>query len=368
MKDLIFYLICIGMSVFFFLLYENESIKKIKIKNIISLDKIFLLISALIPILISGLRYNVGIDYKTYVGRFREIGATSFANCLSKSLELGDFILCKICYIISHEPQIFLLSYATLTIFFIYKSIINNKTHKIISLLLFLCIYWPFSMNGMRQALAMAIVLFSYKYVLDKKIFKFLAFSLLAASFHITALIAIPLGIIWILLDKFKYKIHVIFSVYLLIPVLILVIFPLLGFISPFQKYLVYFSQLSNFSGIGVGILIQNLPLLAILILYGKLLIKDNKNNKLYIIMIIIGIILEHLGYISLYLGRLAMYFSLAKILLFPEFVNLVENKKYKRYIISILTIYALGYSFIYLCYIKNWFGIFPYTISLFKK
>lgn len=376
MENLIFIILAICITTLLFYTYNriisNGNGKEVqknkyigKLRKKINLTNLILFIAISIPIIICGFRYNVGTDYAAYIIRFEEVTIRSLKSGLGLSIEWGDILLCKIGWGISKNVRVIFLLYSIFTVIFAYKAILNNKINRTISLLMYLCIYWTFSMNGIRQALSMSIIMYSFKYIIDKDFKKYIVFQILATSFHASSIIFFPFAIVWMILKEKKGKEILIYLLYSLIPILIFASSKLFLTIQQFSKYSMYFENIS-FSDIGFGVLLQNLPVIIMILMFKKKMIENNYNNYFYITMYFVGIILQYMGYISLYLGRFAIYFNMVQIFLFPEFANLSKNKKDKLIINLVLIIYSLGYNLIYLCYIKGWYDIFPYTFRLF--
>ena len=77
----------------------------------------------------------------------------------------------------------------------------------IISLVIYFClpVFSMMSMSMMRQGIAFGIFLLSYKYILERKFYKYIACILCAALFHTSALILIPLYFVYSIPYKKKY-------------------------------------------------------------------------------------------------------------------------------------------------------------------
>lgn len=75
--------------------------------------------------------------------------------------------------------------------------------------------FYLFIDNPMRNLIAVAIILYAFKCLINRDFVKFLAFILLASSFHITALILIPL--FFLLLKRVQTKIYLILMLCLMI-------------------------------------------------------------------------------------------------------------------------------------------------------
>ena len=123
----------------------------------------------------------------------------------SNYYEPGWRVLNKITGLIFGPNPIFIRIVVYLLITIAYAFFILKYSKKpIMSTMLFLLLgFWGMSGAILRQGLAMAVLLFSLKYIYEKKAFKFILIVLLATSFHYSAatfLIALPIS--YLKLDK----------------------------------------------------------------------------------------------------------------------------------------------------------------------
>lgn len=67
------------------------------------------------------------------------------------------------------EPQIMFAIVAFLTVFITYRAILNKKEKMSIALMfaLYIFLYYMYSLNIIRQMLAVSIIFYSYKYIIN---------------------------------------------------------------------------------------------------------------------------------------------------------------------------------------------------------
>lgn len=137
---------------------------------------------------------TVPADIENYFEMFYEFGRYSFLGYLhnSSSIEVGYFFLNKIIYFFSHNHYSLLTVYSIVLVSLYFVSIRKYSTDFFISVLYFLFIFNNQALFVLRQHLAIAIVLFSYQYIIDRKVFKFIGITALAVSMHMTAIIWLP--------------------------------------------------------------------------------------------------------------------------------------------------------------------------------
>jgi len=368
LESLLFYIFNFILSAFFLYIVEKKY-KKINEKNSRIKIIIFSLLGIMIPILIAGLRYNVGTDFETYMKMFnawKEYDITQIFTNMRTEVLFGMII--KISGIFNNYRILFFIS-SLITVLMVYLSILYNKEKISIALafLLYLLLYFPSSLNVVRQAIAVAIVLYSYRYVIQKNILKFAIAIIIASMFHTTAILLLPFYFIFNFEKRENNLKNLLKIIYLFFLILIVLnynsILKILTGYSAFQKYQNY-GYIENFGG--NKMIIVDTIILAIILLYRKPLEKYDKNTKLYIFMMIVGYILELTGFISPYIKRIAVYFNICSIYVLSMFPKIAKNKKEKNIIVFFIIIYAILLFFISIYLLKQG-NIIPYNILVYE-
>jgi len=103
--------------------------------------------------------------------------------------EPGFKLLYNICSGVNLDSQmmLFVISVCIMIGFAVF--IYNNSEDVVISTFIFACLFYPSSFNIIRQYLAMAIAINSFKYCSEKKYKKAIALIIIASFFHITAIL-----------------------------------------------------------------------------------------------------------------------------------------------------------------------------------
>jgi len=171
----------------------DSRITRLKMRNRILMCGIFVLL-----FLVSACRYYVGNDYTRYEEYFRLM---MIEGSDGVPTEPGFNLLVKgIQYILGSGEKTNLLIFALfagVTIFLFLKGIYDLSVDFSFSFFLFMSFGYYFnSMNTIRYYLALALALVSIKYVLRKEYAKFFLVVLLAASFHKSVLIILPIYIL----------------------------------------------------------------------------------------------------------------------------------------------------------------------------
>ena len=193
-----------------------------------------------------GLRFWVGADYGNYFRAYHEFGRdldmSDILNMIRESrkdihMEWLYLFFANIIYESGFSFYIFTFLLAIAAIPIKYKVFSDNAVYPAFAMLLFMYPTLLVSDGGqMRQGMAMGILLFSFKYIKERKLLMFLFTVYLAASFHTSA--AVFIITYWIVLIPMN-------STRILIAVLICMA------LSPLKLYQ-YVSLLDSLSSTGV--------------------------------------------------------------------------------------------------------------------
>lgn len=159
-------------------------------------DAIFLVCAFLLLGSLSAFRYSVGTDYSfVYAPSFEEVLADPVGFGFSDSRFEPGFILLEkvIAYFFQNYQMLFIVTgYLSIGLFmFCYW---KYSSDVVLSVLLFLLLSEFYcTMNFMRQSLAGVIALFALHFIKKRKFLPFLIFIILAAMFHKSAILLIPI-------------------------------------------------------------------------------------------------------------------------------------------------------------------------------
>ncbi|MBQ7917741.1 MAG: EpsG family protein [Clostridia bacterium] len=371
--------LCLALFVYVCFALKNNKIIKTTLGNEIIVpakekEQKISWLAVVVLILFSGLRaHSVGGDISTYRIAFNEIG---FAH----SVENGY---------VHYEPFYKILNWATtlfgptdtaFSVFLLIISIINvvlvvyvAKTISsdiALTMFLFVCvdIFIP-SLSLLRQAIAISFIILSLKYVYEKKPLKFIICVIVAYFFHDSALLMLVLYLFNLLKNNkhnyyyygFGFIILIVFAIF--DEEIILRLCNALGF-NYYWWYSMGGDKLS---------LLSHLKAISVVMVCGFFIAykiyRDEKGKplgkkyNLFLNIYYVAALLNIYNMIAGTLGivsRMMYYFSWVLMLLVPEFLNSIENKKWKK-IFTILMIVA-G-----ICYLsttvvlRDQFGVNPY-------
>jgi hypothetical protein len=165
----------------------NNTIRR---KNSFFTPEIFF--SLLIFAVISGIRWNVGVDHLSYLSSYETIKAGG--EFRASGVEQAFDLITRLFAVFDVHFTLYFAFWAFLQLFFIYYAFKDEKY-----LLPFICVvlilgpHYLNWMNGIRQTLAACMFVYSVQFIKDTKFFKYLITILLATLIHKTAILLLAL-------------------------------------------------------------------------------------------------------------------------------------------------------------------------------
>lgn len=161
-------------------------------------DKACISIFFILFLILLSLRSDlIGVDLANYRFYFNRMSILSFIEVIRYSIkgEFLFFLLVKIILLLfKNNFQIFLMIVALLSIVPIFKMYYQKSNNAILTIALFITVA-PFSLffSGLRQAIALGISVFAFRFVENKKFVKYLFLVLIAYFFHRSAIFCLPI-------------------------------------------------------------------------------------------------------------------------------------------------------------------------------
>lgn len=327
MLDVQSIIIYLGLAIILFFLAKYAELRK-------SSGAVWLIVILLS--LISGLRADsVGIDTETY---------NTIFDLISKGVTKGiygieeSFIyVCRVLLGIWDNNQFLFLIFALISNGLIIFTIWDNRDNISFrwSVLSYYITFFTFSLNGMRQFLAVSIIVYATLFLKKGKYVKFIIFVLIASLFHRSAIIGVCYLLFEIIFVKYfesKRKL----TIYLLVG--IGVFFGIVAAYSLVNYYSKYFEQQS--SSMGIMMIVK-----AIMLIWSFGVIETPKNNQERYFCFsnrwyyFVGILLNSLNYIFVYMGRIGLFFYIFESI----YIGNIFKAKNK-------TIWTLMFKFCYVC------------------
>lgn len=154
---------------------------------------------ALIPVycLLAFKDASIGSDTASYLGSYETLAEYQDISSLDKwgyeRIEWGYKIYLMMLTSLFSNPQYLLIVSSLFVCLTLYHYINRTSTNKSLALFFFVSMgFFQFAMSGIRQTLAICIVLWSYRFIVQKKLWKFAIVVLLAMQFHKSAVVFAP--------------------------------------------------------------------------------------------------------------------------------------------------------------------------------
>ena len=316
------YIIMLLLSLFFIMLAEKSNSNKIK--NILTI------LSAIPFILVSALRYDVGTDYfYRYVPDYNSIVNGGNVD----NLEIGFKLLINLCILITKDYQILFIVTSIITITLFMYTIQKQSKNKALSITIFLLGGFFFqSLNILRQYMAIAIVFFSYRYLLKSKYPIFIVSVVLAFFIHNASIVCL---IMLLLKDREILNFKTILIVALIIFIFGTPLINLFKSIAQNTRFNVYIDSLYDRGDMRKLTILSNL--IIYIFMYLQYIVKRKNNTVIkedifYINMqgaTLIFIMLSSKFYLFF---RIAYYFMIYQIVSIPYFIKTIDTEQLYQY------------------------------------
>ncbi|HGF7808551.1 EpsG family protein [Enterococcus faecium] len=329
---------------------------------------LFTLLGISLPVMLATFRsIAVGTDTEPYYYLYSFYG--TFPSLADKFRILGfkeflNTILIHVCSNIGNfNLYLFIYSFFTflLVVIALYKLVPINLIP--LSYFIYMCFFFPQTLNITRQSLAVAIILLGYQYIVERKLIRYLLIVFIASGFHISALLALPL---YLLINK-KKEINSWIAIILILGIVFFImnpswIFTMLSSIPGFERYSFYIDYAKETNN---RIIFINIIVLITIYLLKKFLLEKKNENKLFILLLFFGVLIGLTGFTSPFIKRIGIYFDILQIVLIAELSNIFSDKFQNllvKYGIYILCIIYFVIAYYYLALAK----VIPYSFQIY--
>lgn len=315
-------------------------------------QNVIVIIALLLLFIFAALRsINIGADTRQYVSHFLKISNTNISdfgnynNGWYGDIETGYKFYNKFISFFSKNPQAITVANSFIQILLISILIFRKSKHKWLSVFLYytFCFYQT-ALNLTPSSFVSYFIFLSFPYIKDKKLISFLAFVLIGMAFHTSAIFFIPLYF----LSKIKITPKSMFAV------LCICLFCTIGYstflsiiinIIP-SKYAGYIDSSREHTQTFVELLVYISHFIALAFCFlmlnkqkRKMFIED---NPVMLWAFIFETVLYVLSAQSSMFSRGAFLFSPYVIIIIPELLSAIDDKK-KRFIATgCIVIYGL--------------------------
>ena len=306
-------------------------------------NKIFVYLIIVTLVAISGFRYMnyyLSDEWIYRQGYLQLVDNDDFASIFS-GREWGFGLLSWLLSGLSSDPQIMIFTVALITNVLIVLTLAKLGRPFELSIFLYVAFVDYFgSFNILRQYLAMSIIFWGLRYVLEGMFWRYFMLVFIAASIHSSSWLVLP--IYFIVRRKTLSK----WIVPLFVAALaILANFQ--GFANFFLTDSIYSNYISDIEQDAYGVnpirVATYFGPLILLLINKKKLTKINAHNSTFINYSIISCLIMLISLIYVYVARIDTFFGIVSIIIIPQLTMAFTNKKYCRVFYgSILLFYFL--------------------------
>ena len=348
------------------------------------------IIAILIPCVLAGARdYTIGSDVLIYGNHiFYNSLALSFTEYMKTNAEFLYLILVYVC---SHIcPELFFQYFIIEAIIFIpiYITLQRDECYRYawLGVAVYFLVLYPYSLNLLRQSIAVSIVLYSLRFVLNHKIKWFILSIVIAVLFHKTAVIALLIYPMFLLIQGNDHKLmlnnriskiqkfasrHGTTVSWLMIIISFFVLTQLDRIITAFymfdsDSYSYFYDRLGG-QTLLLNVLIQIFLLIPVFLMYfinNKYYSYKDNNIKVLFTLSAMGLVLYQARMISNEMYRISLYFFIFLPIFTEQTVNLKSKQSSRWFNAFIILIFAVMY-FVYFFVICKWNRVYPYTSTI---
>lgn len=325
-------------------------------------NRLYLVGIFVILFLCSALRFGIGNDYRQYTQTAHEAFVGGYV-----VTEVSFNWLVKILYTLSggeyYELVFAVFAFATLVIFL--KAFYEQSEDFAITFFLFMMLGLYFqTYNTVRYYLALAIALYSMRYVLNKDFIKFVFWILVASLFHKSVLLTIP--VYWIasyVWKKWMIVAGLVASAGCFLAKGVILKIALLFYPS-------YENTVFLEGGTSPVSIIRGVLVLGLYVWYRKRYLTETEDRELCfyaqlnLLSVVTCVFFSFLPVVT----RIAYYFSIAQLLMIPKIVHGIKEEKMRKRVTGIIIIACVIFFAVFLVGANRpGVGLLPYRSWLFE-
>ena len=318
--------------------------------------------------LIQGLRsFTIGIDTPVYIDKYVSIAESeglSLWHYLTGNIDIFEPGFKTFIYIlgrIGFGPRAYLFITALFINGFLARFIYHESNDIILSFWLFIGMeFFTLSFTTLRQMMAIVLILNSFMFLKENKLFKSFVYLLLAVSFHKTALIFGVIHLAKVLYDlvgkEGKLVKFIIMNRYLLLGLTFPILELLRTFITTFgHKIYDYYNASAD-----LGLLFLIMLGILVFLLFIERYCDDKRTLRYYQLLMYITVCIQYCTTFIALLSRLALFFYVFAIVALPFAMMYVKNERYRRILIfGMMFVFMIQYLFVSM----SMYNLVPYSI-----
>lgn len=305
---------------------------------------------------VAAIRYEVGTDWPIYRDFFQMIndGTDSFSEGLFNLLN-------RVVYRTTGNFQWLVVLVAFVSYFFLFKAIEEQSISLPLSILIFFVSSTYFaSLNQLRQAISMPIMLYAFKHIQNRKFFRYSFWCLVASLIHVSSLVYLILYF-W---AKFKPTLRRYVTIFIACVVTLPALYILAELLIRFSKYSWYITSFFNSGSTEnnfylIGFVFQ-LVMLAIFAYYRFTAAEEDTVYDGMLNCYFLSLLALLFTPVLSQVLRVSQCFGYCQILLVPRTINCEKNPT-RRIGLYFLIIGLYTVKLLYDTYHLGWNGVVPY-------
>ena len=339
-------------------LHRKKEITRRQGLNTLSLLAVFTVL-----FLLSALRMEVGNDYETYVDTIHEIYVGGYV----VTEPLFNAVVKVLCELSGGENYLLVFGFFAFVTIWIFLKVLYEQTEDFpLAFFLFMTLGIYFrTFNTVRYYFVLAITLYSFRYVLRKEYGKFILLIVLAAFFHKSVLVVIPIYLIanmpW---KKWHMAVLTVGAGGMLLCQDFIMKIALE--LYPSYKNTIFLQTETGLSGNLMSVL-RCVAVLALAVICYQDRWREKQENRFYFKLNFLAILLYLCGSFLPLVGRIGYYLMTSHVLFIPAILRSIRNDKKKK-IFTVLVILAGVFYFLLFLRSANQPGVrvLPYKSWLF--
>lgn len=344
---MVWYFVFMGLALLqWFILYPNGKVS-MRVEVASRHNRNFIILLCIELIFFAGLRdTDIGADTSLYLRALDYYASLPKDNILSAKLvypfdfEPGYFLFTKLCALAGMSEMQFLLLIAVIIYVPFCRFLYRYSENPMMSF-----IYWfafglfGYSLGLFRQMIAISITLYGFSYIKERKLVRYLLITILASTFHLSALIVIPLYFIYIFDVKRIFKWVLILETIVYVGARTVLLF-ILRF---FPRYAGYIGGQYDLQEQGNTMFVF-LNILLILGYYIYCKNEKNQNPTMHICInaMMVAVVIQAMAHVMAILGRITNYYSIYMVLLIPMCINRYFKQRSKLYANIIVSLFLI--------------------------
>lgn len=284
----------------------------------------------------AGIRnYTVGTDTINYTYNYdKNIIITNYI--FDRNIEMGYQIYDSLILTLTNNYFWLLFLSAFFIVFSYLKFLKKFSIHYTSSVFIYISFgFYTFLFNGLRQALAIAIVLFAIPSLFERRLISYVLICLLASTFHTSALVMIPFYFI------LNNNLNIIVKTIILFFVSLLGVSQIINYISSTNERYESYNVSGELGGIYTFLFYMIIWVVVLVFNYKSELRENNtfkKFSEIYILGVIIVAPVLFLGLNPSGPLRILNYFTFPLIIIIPYIMNELRDKLY-YFLFAVLSI-----------------------------